>query len=132
MGGNKCKHLKLSYLTLCNHVNIHDRLCIRQLQLPAVGFQGNVGCIDSVLPPATGSRFWSTVKQQIQSWSRVKLIFGSSVKLDMSIVHACAQLHAVKCLGAGFMGVAKFKQISRGGVNGRDQNLVKSQGQILA
>ena len=45
----------------------------------------------------------------------------------MSMVHACAQLHAVKCLGAGFMG----KQISRGVVNGRGQNLVKSQGQIL-
>ena len=49
----------------------------------------------------------------------------------MSIVPACAQLHAVKCLGAGFMGGAKFKQISRGGVNGRGQNLVKSQDQIL-
>ena len=49
----------------------------------------------------------------------------------MSIVHACAQLHAVKCPGVGFMGVVKFKQISRGGANGRGQNLVKSQGQIL-
>ena len=30
------------------------------------------------------------------------------------------------------MGMAKFKHISGGRVNGRGQNLVKSQGQILA
>ena len=49
----------------------------------------------------------------------------------MSIVRACPQLYAVKCLGAGFVGVTKFRQISGGGVNGHGQNLVKSQGQIL-
>ena len=43
--------------------------------------QNTRGCWLLYFHPRPGSRFWSTVKQQIQSWSRVKLIFGSRVKI---------------------------------------------------
>ena len=76
--------------------------------------QGGVACIDSVLPPTTGVKILVNCQA-----ANPELVKGQ----DMSIVLTCAQLHAVKCLGAGFIGVAKFKQLSRGGVNGRGQGL---------
>ena len=50
----------------------------------------------------------------------------------MPMVHACAQLYVARRLWAGPVGVARFTKISRGGVCGRGQVLVKSQGQNLA
>ena len=50
----------------------------------------------------------------------------------MPTVHPCTQLYAARCLWAGLVGVARFIKISGGGVCGRGQVLVKSQGQNLA
>ena len=45
----------------------------------------------------------------------------------MTMVHTCAQLYAARCLWAGPVGVARFTKISRGGVCGRAEVLVKNQ-----
>ena len=62
--------------------------------------QGDVGCIDSVLPPATGVKILvngqaanpELVKGQAHLWVKGQ---------DMSIVHACAQLHACSKMSRG-------------------------------
>ena len=63
------------------------------------------------------------VKGQAQLWVKGQ---------NMPTVHPCTQLYAARCLWAGLVGVARFIKISGGGVCGRGQVLVKSQGQNLA
>ena len=81
------------------------------------GYQGDIGWIDSVLPPTTGSRFWSTVKINPEMVKGQALLWVKG--------HTCTQLYASRCLGAEFVGVVRFTHTSRGQVHGRGQILAK-------